>query len=333
MKKITWLILTVIYAAFIYARPLVSINEQSGKEDRRIWVETMLKISDPVLQNAANGTLKKNMPYESTDKNQERRSFSYLEALGRTLCGIAPWLETEGDERVLKDKYRQLSRKALSNAVNPQSPDYMTFNKGTQPLVDAAYLSEGILRAPVQLWKNLDDKSRDNLLIALKQTRAIKPMESNWLLFASMVEATILELTGQCDTTRMLYGVKRFRDDFYKGDGVYGDGVPFHNDYYNSFVIHPMLLDILVVMERHHIPGHDFLAVERIRHTRYAKTLERFIAPDGTYPVIGRSIAACRFGAFHSLSQAALLDLLPKGVSPAQVRCGLTAVILRQLER
>ena len=100
MKKITWLILTVIYAAFIYARPLVSINEQSGKEDRRIWVETMLKISDPVLQNAANGTLKKNMPYESTDKNQERRSFSYLEALGRTLCGIAPWLETEGDERV-----------------------------------------------------------------------------------------------------------------------------------------------------------------------------------------------------------------------------------------
>ena len=333
MKKITWLILTMIYTAFIYARPLVPTNKQSGKEDRRIWVETMLKISDPVLQNAANGTLKKNMPYESTDKKQERRRFSYLEALGRTLCGIAPWLEAEGDERVLKDKYRQLSRKALSNAVNPQSPDYMTFNEGTQPLVDAAYLSEGILRAPVQLWKNLDNQSRDNLLIALKQTRAIQPMESNWLLFASMIEATILELTGQCDTTRMLYGVKRFRDDFYKGDGVYGDGVPFHNDYYNSYVIHPMLLDILVVMERHHIPGHDFLAVERIRHARYAKTLERFIAPDGTYPVIGRSIAACRFGAFHSLSQAALLGLLPKEVSPAQVRCGLTAVILRQLER
>ncbi len=307
-------------------------GKRSGAEERRIWVEAMLKISDPVLRHGAAGTLKANMPYESPDKKQERRDFSYLEALGRTLCGISPWLESEDGEPELKEEYRQLARQALTHAVDPSHPDYMTFDHGTQPLVDAAYLSEGLLRAPRQLWNKLEPSARDNVIAALKQTRSITPMNSNWLLFASTVEAAILDFTGECDTARMLYGIERFRDDFYKGDGMYGDGQPFHMDYYNSYVIHPMLLDVLMVMDDHGIPGREFLATERVRHTRHAKTLERFIAPDGTYPVIGRSIAACRFGAFHALSQAALLEMLPGEVTPAQVRCALTAVILRQLE-
>ena len=37
----------------------------------------------------------------------------------------------------------------------------------------------------------------------------------------------------------------RQHDQWYKGDGIYGDGPQFHWDYYNSFVIHPMLLDVL----------------------------------------------------------------------------------------
>ncbi len=35
--------------------------------------------------------------------------------------------------------------------------------------------------------------------------------------------------------------------EWYKGDGVYGDGADFHLDYYNSYGIHPMLLQILKV--------------------------------------------------------------------------------------
>ena len=49
------------------------------------------------------------------------------------------------------------------------------------------------------------------------------------------------------------------------------------------------------------------------------------------HPVIGRSIVY-RVGAFHALSHAALLQVLPKSVAPAQVRCALTAVIKRQFE-
>jgi hypothetical protein len=32
-------------------------------------------------------------------------------------------------------------------------------------------------------------------------------------------------------------------ETWYKGDGFYGDGPDFHWDYYNSFVIQPMLLE------------------------------------------------------------------------------------------
>ena len=48
----------------------------------------------------------------------------------------------------------------------------------------------------------------------------------------------------QWDRMRVDYALRQ-HEQWYKGDGVYGDGPEFHWDYYNSFVIHPMLLDVL----------------------------------------------------------------------------------------
>jgi hypothetical protein len=67
------------------------------------------------------------------------------------------------------------------------------------------------------------------------------------------------------------------------------------------------------------------------RSRRYAEIQERLIAPDGTFPSVGRSITY-RFGAFQTLGQMALLHQLPERVKPAQVRCALTAVIRRMIE-
>jgi hypothetical protein len=44
----------------------------------------------------------------------------------------------------------------------------------------------------------------------------------------------------------------RQHHQWYKGDGAYGDGPYFHWDYYNSFVIQPMLLDVLGVCGSHY---------------------------------------------------------------------------------
>ena len=42
---------------------------------------------------------------------------------------------------------------------------------------------------------------------------------------------------------RIDYAVNKHLERF-KGDAVYGDGDHFHWDYYNSFVIQPMLVDM-----------------------------------------------------------------------------------------
>lgn len=309
-----------------------SVPLADGANDRLFWIETLTKLADPILTNLSNNTLKQNMPYESL--GADRQSVSYLETFGRLLCGIAPWLELGVDntpEGQLRAKYINLAVKSLKNAVNPASPDYMVFGEPYQPLVDAAFLAQGLLRAPTQLWGNLDTEAQEWLITELKRSRNIKPWENNWLLFASTIEAALLEFTGACDVERMTYGIRKFRDEWYKGDGLYGDGPAFHMDYYNSFVIHPMLTDVLVVMRKHALEGSDFLDTQLKRHTRYAEQLERFISPEGTFPVVGRSIVY-RFGVFHALSQACLMNILPEKVKPAQVRCALTAVMKRQLK-
>ena len=326
------------YGDYYYIEALLRLKEllsrQDGAADRKAWVDCLTRIAGPVLENLAAGTLKKNMPYETLNTDPRHQPVAYLEAVGRTICGIAPWLELgpdDSEEGRLRARFIDLTVKGLGNAVDPSSPDYLLFGgeRGGQPLVDAAFLAEGILRAPTQIWGRLDKKTRKRLVDEWKRSREIKPGESNWLLFASTVEAALLEFTGEYDRDRLYYGVNRFRNDWYKGDAWYGDGKDFHLDYYNSLVIHPMLTEVLQVMSKHGLEGADFLPEQQKRLGRYAAELERMISPEGTYPVIGRSIAY-RFGSFHALADAAWLHLLPSGLSPAQVRCALTAVITRQ---
>ncbi len=328
------------YADYYYVEALMRMKQllaqPTGMDDRRLWIEQMTRIASPVLENLAAGTLKKNMPFESLSREPLRKEVSYLEAVGRTICGIAPWLELgpdDTDEGKLRAHYIDLVVRGLKNGVNPQSPDHLMFDRRhTQPLVDAAFLAEGILRAPTQIWGRLDQQTKEWLIGEWKTSRGIKPYESNWLLFASIIEAALLEFTGECDMQRLMYGVNRFRNEWYKGDAWYGDGRDFHLDYYNSLVIHPMFTETLQLMKKHNLEGADFLPTQTERHGRLAAELERMISPEGSYPVTGRSIVY-RFGSFHALADAALLHILPANVSPAQVRCALTAVIRRQLSQ
>jgi hypothetical protein len=118
---------------------------------------------------------------------------------------------------------------------------------------------------------------------------------------------------------------------WYKGDGAYGDVEFFHWDYYNSFVIHPMLLDALVVLKQKDSRFAPIYNIELMRARRYAQIQERFIAPDGTFPSIGRS-TTYRFGALQSLAQIALMKQLPEPIKPGQVRCAMSAVIGKMIE-
>lgn len=295
----------------------------------------LVRVAEPVLTNLALGRLRQAMPVEAARRSvDERRQYTHLEAFGRLLTGIAPWLQVDlpaGPEADLQRRYVALVPDALRSALNPASPDHMRFDQGPQSLVDAAFLAQAILRAPRPLWQALDRQTRDRLIDSFKSTRSIQPPFNNWLLFSGMIEAVLCAAGGEWDRVRVDYALRQL-EQWYKGDGVYGDGPEFHWDYYNSFVIHPMLIDILHTVTRGSaLPESAWAAMSErvlVRARRYAEILERMIAPDGSFPPIGRSLAY-RFGAFHLLAQLALLRQLPGSLPPAQVRCALTAAIRR----
>jgi hypothetical protein len=304
-------------------------EDRAPAEERAYWVQTMTRIVDPVLTNLARGTLKARMPVEQ-HAGGHRERVTHLEAFGRTMAGLAPWLELGPDgtpEGKLRAKYIDLSRQALSKAVDPSSPDFMNFHEGGQPLVDAAFLANALLRAPRALREGMDAATHRNLAAALASSRTIVPGASNWVLFTAMVEAALREMGEWWDPVRVEFAL-RDMEGWYVGDGTYGDGAQFHWDYYNSYVIQPFLLDILGSLRGEGEPWakrHDRqLEISR----RYAEVQERLIAPDGTYPILGRSIAY-RFGAFQLLGLVALRRELPPELPPAQVRSALSAVVRR----
>ena len=300
---------------------------------RVYWTQTLGKIAKPVLETLSQGRLKASMPIEAHRGTTDRAHYTYLEALGRLLCGMAPWLELQhidAAERAEQSRWSDLARRSIANAVDPKSPDFLNFNQGRQPVVDAGFLALALLRAPNALWQNLEPAAKKNLLDALRSSRVILPGFNNWLLFSATIEAFFAAAGETWDKMRIDYALRQ-HDEWYKGDGLYGDGPQFHWDYYNSFVIQPMLLAVCDAVARNEAAWQKLQPIFVERARRYSAIQERLIGPDGAYPTIGRSLAY-RCGAFQLLADIAFRRALPEAVSPAQVRCALTAVIRRTID-
>jgi len=318
-----------------------TVLARDGVAERAAWVARLTRIADPVLSHLAAGTLKRAMPVEQAD-GANRAPVTHLEALGRLLAGLGPWLAlpaADTAEGRARARLLDLARRSIAQAVDPASPDALNFTTDRQPLVDAAFLAHAIVRAPAALADGIDAATRTRLVAALTSTRTITPSFSNWLLFTAMVEAGLARLGAPWDRTRVDYALRQHAQ-WYVGDGHYGDGPEFHWDYYNSFVIQPMLLDVLDALSPEASPGTKaetnaawtaMRAPALARARRYAGVQERLIGPDGSFPAIGRSIAY-RAGAFQLLAQIALRRALPDGVDPGQVRAALSAVMIRTLD-
>jgi hypothetical protein len=304
-----------------------------NRDDRSYWLAVAQRIATPVLTSLSRRELKKTMPVEARNP-ADRAKYAHLEAFGRLLAGIAPWLVARGldqSEIGLRQNFSHLAQASLDAATDPGSPDFMNFHDGSQPLVDAAFLAQGILRGPSVLWEPLEARIRRQIVEAMKSSRAIAtPTSNNWVMFAAMIEA-LLQTLGEKTIEDRFEGCVRRMLGWYKGDGVYGDGEFFHFDYYNSFVIHPMLLDVLSVLKQKDRQFEALYATELQRARRYAEIQERLIAPDGTFPSLGRS-TTYRFGALQTLAQVALLGQLPESVKSAQARSAMTAVIRKMSE-
>lgn len=303
-------------------------TQTTGTEDRAMWVKYLWKISYPVIHNLAENTLCQNMPVETPSGNpQGYNEMTYLEAVGRTLAGVAPWLalpDDDSEEGKLRKQMREEVLKGLKNAVDPNSPDKLNFTKHAQPIVDAAYLAHAFLRAPQALWEPLDEVTKQRYIDSFKALRDRTGAYNNWLLFTGLTESFLLQLGEQSDPFRTNVAKNKIKE-WYVGDGWYSDGSKFSMDYYNAYVLHPMMvemLETLMTKKRANQKEVDEAVQRMIRHAEFS---ERIIGPDGTYPAFGRSVTY-RTAAFQSLADVALREKLPAHIAPAQVRCALTAV-------
>jgi hypothetical protein len=304
------------------------------KDTRDAWVTMLELMLTPVMTAGADGRLTASMPVEQTDANaHDRQMVSPLEAVGRGLAGLAPWLVADGLDPVeakRRDHLAALARRTLVAFTDPDGADHRPWDGEGQFLVDAAFLSHALLRAPAALVTPLSDDERRLVITALSRCRKRQPPRNNWLWFRALVECGIDVLGGDAEWATVVAARDAHRE-WYKGDGAYGDGQWFHWDYYNSFVIQPLQVDGCAHAASHEPTLADDLDMVRRHLTRYAAIQERMIAPDGSWPVIGRSICY-RCGAFQALAQAALQNLLPSDLPPSQVRSALTAAIGRSLE-
>lgn len=331
MTRIITLILSVLL--------LLPISAFAQKDNaREYWCELAYQMAQPVLENMAKGELQKNMQVEVSPRWDNRNiKVTYMECFGRLMSGIAPWLALPDDntkEGKMRAQLREWALQSYKNAVDPESPDYLLWREEGQTLVDAAFLAESFIRAYDALWVPLDDLTKQRYIHEFTQLRRVDPPYTNWLLFSSTIESFLAKVGAPYDMYRVNSTIRKM-EEWYVGDGWYADGTHFAFDYYTSYVFHPMYLETLQNMidagARSRINYRNAYQSELRRAQRFSVILERFISPEGTFPIFGRS-ATYRMAAMQPLALIAWMDQLPEELSRAQVRCGLTAVLHRMFD-
>lgn len=291
---------------------------------REYWSNIAYKLCFPVL----NALSKRQMRVDFIDK----KPTAHLEAFCRVLVGIAPWLELNEDDENRKT-LRDLCLLSIDSITNSLCVDYIDFSICEQILVEAALLCLALNRGYNSIWCSLSKIVQQQVIFSLKKTQKFIAHDNNWVLFPSMIEAFFMKVGENVDYNRLRDGIKQYQE-WYKGDGIYGDGVEVHMDYYNSYIIYPMLYEILSIIQNCNANNNEYSNLfmkHKTRLQRWAILQERMIAVDGTFPPIGRSITY-RGAAFHGLALNVLLDDLHNTLKPGQVRVALTKVIRATLE-
>lgn len=336
MKTWKYLWLLLIVALLVPLNVSAKKKTEKVKSDRELWAGILYQMAAPVLSNMSEGKLQENMLVELSPTWDGRdKRVTYMECFGRLMAGLAPWLSLPDDDTAEGKQRKQLREWALKSyaqSVDPESKDYLLWRKEGQPLVDAAYIAESFLRGYDALWVPLDDLTKQRYIAEFQQLRRVDPPYTNWLLFSSTVECFLKKAGAQTDYYRITSALRKV-DEWYVGDGWYSDGEDFAFDYYNSFVIHPMYVECLEVMTNGgkqniwNVKGGNFPnALKRMQ--RFGMILERFVSPEGTFPVFGRSITY-RTGVLQPLALLSLRGWLPKELPAGQVRAAMTAVIQR----
>lgn len=290
------------------------------------WKEILIRTVTPIIEGFADKTIrdkfpKIHSPYQKIERYNDDKIF--MELFCRTVLGInVLFNKTNIDNDIIIKNLFNKTIIGFSNVFN----GYIDFiNMDNQIMVEMALIAITFKRHNY-LWDNIDIKTKEKILDTMVMTNnKFVPNFNNWLLFKCMIDIFLYK-NNKINSLLSCYNYLKQFEAFYTGDGWYKDGIIFHMDYYNSYVIHPFLIDIFDELKNINKTFNEKYDKELVRMQRYCEYLERIISPDGTFPLLGRSMVY-RTAVFHALSYCAFLDKLPDSLSKGQVRCALTAVI------
>ena len=330
--RVTWIVIALIY--------ICTTTANAKESNREYWCQLAYKMAQPVLENMSKGELQKNMQTEfSPSFDNRNRKVVYMECFGRLMAGISPWLALPDDgtkEGKMRSQLREWALKSYKNAVDPDSPDYLCWGISGQNLVDAAYIAESFLRAYDTFWTPLDEVTKQRYITEFKKLRSIDPPYTNWLLFSSVIESFMAKAGAKDYDQYRVNSTCRKMEEWYVGDGWFADGPVFAFDYYTSYVFHAMYLETLQAMidarQNTRLDYQKYYDRELQRAQKFAIVLERFISPEGTFPVFGRSIPY-RMAALQPLALMAWYGKLPKDLSNGQVNAALTKSLHRMFDQ
>jgi hypothetical protein len=277
------------------------------------WLAHFIKIVNPVLEAYENKNLitcwNPQFPPGALDRNHA--ACARVEMLARVMLGAAPLFSIEGNAEV------DILQKRIVGMVDVAFQEkYIEISGGEQLLIEFGNIAWAFVRSP-QFWKRISSGSCAAIVNYMRaMVKKYPAHNNNWLLYKSVIHVFLNE-------TREARSLLAAFESFYVGDGWYKDGSVFHMDYYNSFVITPLLVDIYKKLGLK-----DGLARACARLGRQAVWLERQIGPDGTFPIFGRSMVY-RTAVFHALVYACVAGCLPPTLRPSQIRCGLSGVLER----
>jgi hypothetical protein len=318
---------------------------------REQWIALLIEIAEPVIDRFLSRTILTDFPIKfsshlSPDLYAKNRVKVHVELFARTLLGVSPLFRHPDENAAICKKTLEMIQIAFgitrlgdlrSPASNkesldatPQSPPLLAFYQmDRQLIVEMALIILAFVRVPL-LWQSIPLGTQQEILkVAHFAVTQFKPHNNNWLLFQAIIDLFLTKqrYRGYNAMRRVMENLARI-ESYYVGDGWYKDGEVFHMDYYNSFVIHPFLVDIYREL------GQTILYQRAVgRMLRHADFLERLISSDGTYPIFGRS-AVYRTGVFHALAYAPYhWTGSPQNLFKlAAAREGMTAVLERSFK-
>lgn len=110
------------------------------------------------------------------------------------------------------------------------------------------------------------------------------------VVVATEIEAVLKKYDGYYESAEVFITFQQIQS-WYCGDGWYSDGKSFHMDYYNSMVIHLMMIDLCRNFPEPMTKKEREQVMEQAAH--YVATQEWMISLDGTKCKIKKNCNAC----------------------------------------